>query len=76
MTSIPSTGALTLLKVLLEKSIMELEATAVIKTPITIAIFNPLSTWNSNVFPSEIEIYLNITQDAIKINQNRPCSNS
>ena len=62
MTSIPSTGALTLLKVLLEKSIMEIEAPAVIKIPIAIAIFNPLSTLNSNVFPSELEIYLNNTR--------------
>ena len=57
-------------------SIMEIEAPAVIKTPIAIAIFTPLSTLNSNNLPSELEIYLNSTQDAINISQNNPCSNS
>ena len=76
ITSVPSTGALTLVKVLLEKSIMEMEAPDVIKTPIAIAIFTPLSTLNSSDLPSELEMYLNSIQDAINISQNNQCSNS
>ena len=50
ITSIPFTGALTLEKVFLEKSTIEKEAPRVIKKPITIAIFAPLSILKINDF--------------------------
>ena len=76
ITSIQFTGALTLEKVFLEKSTIEKEAPRVIKKPITIAIFAPLSILKINDFPSELEMYLKSIHEDIRINQNKPCSNS
>ena len=74
-TSIPVTGLLTLENVLLEKSIIDIDAIEVSKIPIKMAILTSLFfKLKIRISSSSIDLYIN--HEAIKINQNNPCSNN
>ena len=50
MTSLPITGELTFEKVLLEKSIIDIEVKTVINTPPTIAVLSPFGEFSASFY--------------------------
>ena len=75
-TSCPFTGVFTLLEVLSEQSMIQNEVITVINAPMPSPIFTSLVNLIDIDFSLESPTNLNKIHEAIKINQNKPCSSN